>query len=328
MPTDVTSYGSQPVNTSNLFDSSMSSSMDSALSGGGTSSSVLQLIDELEQELEQMFAQVEQNEGSGTPDSSMPSSSASPTPTPAAGPAVSAAAPPGAAAATTPAVSAEAATPPTTQAATAPASSSPAASPSSSSSPTVTASVDGGGPNSLTINNTTNQPMQVAFFKNLAPGEHPSFNGPDATITIPPGGSADVSMPANWQGRAQKWDGSTQDNSNWAELNFEQSTGKTWFDESDIPGRNASIQITSDDGQTAGSTKSVLGNAPSDITNTDSSGQKVIDAPQWFTGTTNQQSVNYLDQQIGNSNAYVLPNDNNAVRVSESHHLTIDFGNA
>jgi hypothetical protein len=312
MSTDVTGYGSQPLNTSSLFSTSPSiDDASSEASGGGTSSSVLQLIDEIEQELEQLFAEVEGNDGASTsPSTSMPSTPASPVPQ-------------ASNLAETPAVSEKAATP----AASTPAASSSAPAPASGSTP-VTASVDGGGPNSLTINNTTSQPMQVAFFKNLAPGENPSFNGPDATVTIPPGGSAQVSMPANWQGRAQKWDGSTQDNANWAELNFEPSTGKTWFDESDIPGRNASIKITSDDGQTAGSSKSVLGDAPSDITNTDSSGQKVIDAPQWFTGTTNQQSVNYLDQQIGNSNAYVLPDDNNAVRVSESHHLTIDFGDA
>ncbi|MCY0387051.1 hypothetical protein OVY01_07350 [Robbsia sp. Bb-Pol-6] len=193
---------------------------------------------------------------------------------------------------------------------------------------TQTASVDGGGPNSLTINNTTDEPMTVAFFRNLSSGTNPSFDGADAQLTIPAGGTAQVSMPADWQGRVQKFDGSTQDKANWGEINFEQSTGKVWFDESDIPGRNASIKMTADDGTTAGTDKSVLGDAPSDVVTTDSAGQKVIDAPQWFTGGTNQNAVNYLDQSIGNSTAYVLPDDNNAVRVSDSHHLTIDMGNA
>lgn len=188
--------------------------------------------------------------------------------------------------------------------------------------------VDGGGPNSITLNNTTDKPMQIAFFKNQAAGTHPNFDGAEQIVTVPPGGSVDVSMPQDWQGRAQKWDGSTQDYANWAEINFEGSTGKIWFDESDIPGRNASIKMSTDDGQVAGTDKSVLGDAPSSIVKKDSAGNDTIAAPQWFTGETNQQSVDFLDNAVGTSTAYVLPDDNNAVRVSNSKHMTIDFGNA
>lgn len=206
----------------------------------------------------------------------------------------------------------------------------PAAAPAApaAESPSGTAAVNGGGPNSLNLRNNTDQPMQVAFFRNLAPGEHPSFNGPEATFTLKPHESLKVAMPEDWQGRVQKWIGSTQDNANWAEINFEKSTKKIWFDESDIPGRNSSIKITAPDGPVAGSDRSLLGQAPADIVTTDSSGQKVIKAPQWFTGETNQASVDFLDRTLGTSNAYVLPDDNNAVRVSEANSLTVDFGEA
>ena len=187
-------------------------------------------------------------------------------------------------------------------------------------------SVDGGGPNSITVQNTTDKPMQVAFFKNLQPGEHPNFTGAEKTFTIPPHSSTDVSMPADWQGRVQKYNGSTQDKSNWAEVNFEQKTGKIWFDESDIPGRNASMTISSDDGQVAGINKSIINNAPANLIKLDQAGEKTIDAPQDFTGKTNQDAVNLLDNQIGTKNAYVLPDDNNAVRVSNSKHLTVALG--
>jgi hypothetical protein len=86
------------------------------------------------------------------------------------------------------------------------------------------------------------------------------------------------------------------------------------------------MQISSG-GQTAGSTKSILGSAPSDIVAPDSSGTDVIDATQSFNNTTNQSAANFYDGAVGNSNAYVIPTDNNAVRVSTSHDLTLTLGN-
>jgi hypothetical protein len=193
---------------------------------------------------------------------------------------------------------------------------------------TLTGSVDGGGPNSVLVRNRSDQPIQVAMFRNLAPGMHPNFEGPNAQFTIPANGELRISVPDDWQGRLQKYSGSTQDPSNWAELNFEGSTGKIWFNESDIPGRNSSMLITAPDGAVAGSTKSVLGDAPPGVVAVDSSGQKVIKPPQWFTGVTDQGAVDYLNQALGNTNAYVLPDDHLAVRVSEADTLTIDIGTA
>lgn len=197
-------------------------------------------------------------------------------------------------------------------------------SPSSSSTP-VTGTVDGGGPNKVTIKNTTDKPMEIAFFKNKAPGE-PNFSTPEMTQEIPAGGEAEDSLPADWAGRAQKYDGSAADPASWDEMNFQSSTGQTWFDESLEQGDNASMQISSG-GQTAGSSQSILGSAPSDIVAPDSSGTDVIDATQSFNGTTNQNAANFYDGAVGNTNAYVVPTDNNAVRVSTSHDLTLTLGN-
>lgn len=154
------------------------------------------------------------------------------------------------------------------------------------------------------------------------------LNGPEATFTIRPHESLQVSMPDDWQGRVQKWSGSTRDPSNWAEINFEGSTDKIWFNESDIPGRNSSIKISAPDGPVAGSDRSVLGGAPPGIVTSDSSGEKVIKSPQWFDGKTNHASVTYLEKALGTQNAYVLPDDNEAVRMSKANSLTIDFGEA
>jgi hypothetical protein len=189
-------------------------------------------------------------------------------------------------------------------------------------------SVDGGGPNKLHLVNKTDKPMTVAFFRNLARGEHPNFDGAEAQFTLQPHQSKDVSMPADWQGRVQKYSGSTQDPSNWAEINFEKSTHKIWYDESDILGRNSSLKISSPDGQVAGADKSILGQAPDSLKKVDSSGQTVLKSPQWFDGKTNQGAVDFLDKALGNTNAYVLPPDDDAVRTTNANSLTVEFGDA
>jgi hypothetical protein len=189
------------------------------------------------------------------------------------------------------------------------------------------ASIGGGGPNTITLENTTNEPMEVAFFKNFGPYE-PNYSDAEGIFTLQPGETLDVSMPDDWQGRVQKWNGSTQNYANWAEINFEAPTDLIWFNESDIPGRNSAIKITSDDGQTAGSLDSIMGLASQNMLVKDSSGKDTIIAPQWFTGETNQASVDFLNQHLGTQNAYVLPDDNEAVRMSRSNRLTIQFGDA
>ena len=190
------------------------------------------------------------------------------------------------------------------------------------------ASVNGGGSKSLELVNSTDKAMPVAFFRNLAPGEHPSFNGPEAQFKLPPHSSLKVSMPDDWQGRVQKWSGNTQDPSNWAEINFEKSTHKIWYDESDILGRNSSMTIEAPDGALGGSAKSLLGKAPNDLKTLDAAGNEVIKPPQWFDGKTNQQAVDFLDRELGTENAYMLPNDHKAVRTSEADSLKITFGAA
>ncbi len=192
--------------------------------------------------------------------------------------------------------------------------------------PSAAGAVDGGGSNSILVRNTTDKPMDVAMFRNLAPGMHPNFEGPNAQFKLDAHSEMKISVPDDWQGRLQKYSGNTQDPSNWAELNFEQKTGKIWFNESDIPGRNSSLEIKAPDGTTAGIKKSVIGKAPSDIVTTDSSGDDVIKSPQWFDGKTNPKSVAYLNQEIGKNNAYVLPPDDQAVRVAQAKSLTINIG--
>jgi hypothetical protein len=184
--------------------------------------------------------------------------------------------------------------------------------------------VDGGGPNLVHLVNDTAQRMDIAFFRNLSTGAN--FGDPDAVFTLKAHKTMDVSVPDDWAGRAQKFSGSTQDPSNWAEMNFEKSTGRIWFDESDILGRNASLTMVTPDGVTGGIAKRVVPGAPADVVTTDSTGAKVIKPAQWFDGTTNQAVVDYLDATLGPTNVYVLPDDNGAVRTSITTRITLTFG--
>ncbi len=189
------------------------------------------------------------------------------------------------------------------------------------------AAIDGGGPNTINLINTTDKPMEVAFFRNFAPYE-PNHIYADGIFTLQPGEKLDVSMPDEWQGRVQKWNGTTQNFANWAEINFESATDLIWFNESDIPGRNSAMRITSGDGQVGGSLESILDKAPKDLLVQDSSGEWVLRAPEWFTGDFSQGSVDFLNEHLGTQNAYVLPPDHDAVRRSQSDTLSIEFGKA
>jgi hypothetical protein len=203
--------------------------------------------------------------------------------------------------------------------------------------PSGTASVDGGGPNETVLKNSTGKPMKVAFFKNLGPGLQPNLGGkPDAEFEIPAGQSLKVSMPESWQGRVQKWSGKTSDPASWAEINYEPKStngdkNKIWFNVSLIQGYNSAMTITpTHGGASAGSNKSIIGNAPQGITAMDASGNPVILQSQPYTqgGSTNAGVTDYLYSQYGNSASYVLPDDHGAVRTSEDNSLTIDFGPA
>lgn len=205
----------------------------------------------------------------------------------------------------------------------------PSGSPSASPSASGAIAVDGGGPKQLVLKNNNSSAIQVGLFENTGPGMNPDIDNPNNVYTIQPGQQVTLSMPDSWQGRAQKLTGNGSDPATWAELNFEDKNGvnKTWYDESLIRGYNGALTIspTNGDGGTAGSSTPILSGAPSSTLTKDSNGNTVINATEPYSGGVNQDVVDYEDQSVGNTNAYVRNFDNGAVRTSDDNSLTVNF---
>jgi hypothetical protein len=178
--------------------------------------------------------------------------------------------------------------------------------------------------------------MTVALFENFKEGMHPNIDNPNNRYTLQPGETIKLSMPASWQGRAQKLSGNASDPATWAEINFEpgknDGKGKIWYDSSLIRGYNSAVTMkpthSKDESQTAGSSKSILAGAPADAVTTDSGGNKVIKDTEGYNGNTNSAAENYYKKTIGTDHAYVRNWDHNAVRTSEDNSLTVTFGAA
>ena len=225
--------------------------------------------------------------------------------------------------------------------------------PTSGSHPTKTAVLDGGGSYTHHLVNNSKEPMDIAYFKNLGEGPRPGFDGSSLTVHLEPGQSADVSIPDNWQGRAQKFSGKMDDPATWAEFNNEpadaskgRTEAKTWFDVSKITGANASLTMKTGDGVTAGAdgTGSLveaakkLPNAANILTK-DKAGNDVIRPAQGFDGKTNKDVVDFLtkyepqkSQDVGGTangkyDNYILPNNDSATRTTnKSKEMTLTFG--
>lgn len=209
--------------------------------------------------------------------------------------------------------------------------------------------LDGGGSYTHHLVNDTGKDMDVAYFKNNGPGPHPGFSGESLKVHLKAGETADVSIPDNWQGRAQKYGGKMDDPATWAEFNNEpadaskgRQEAKTWFDVSKIPGSNANLTMTTGDGVTAGSDQSMLEAARRDpraanLLTKDAAGNDVFKPAQGFDGKTNKDVVDFFTQYepekaqavTGNAGGkfhnYILPNNDSATRVSQSKEMTLTF---
>jgi hypothetical protein len=178
-----------------------------------------------------------------------------------------------------------------------------------------TIAVNGGGPNSIVLENTTNKPMQLEFRRNNEPASAHTL------VTLAPGQSVTASLPNDWAGNIRKLDG-TNDYANLAEITFN-GKGQLFFDESDETGRNASILMRTPGGQTAGSSKSILGDAPPGSFTYDAEGNKVL-----LPSKTNPEAFDWLTRQLGNTTVYIHSEDHGALRSDMTNTLTISFGAA
>jgi len=199
-----------------------------------------------------------------------------------------------------------------------------------------TDSVNGGGPNELVIKNTDSKPMTIALFENTGPGMNPNIDDPNHKYTVQPGQTLKLSMPASWQGRAQKLSGKANDPASWAEINYEPgqngAPAKIWYDLSLIRGYNSAVTMrptdSTDNSEVAGTEKSIIDGAPPDAITTDAGGNKVIKDTEGYDGSVQQAAVDYFNSAVGNTIAYVRHDDDKAVRTTQSNSLTVTFGSA
>lgn len=200
-----------------------------------------------------------------------------------------------------------------------------------------TESVNGGGPNELVLKNTDpKNEMTIALFENTGPGMNPNIDDPNHKYILKPGETIKLSMPASWQGRAQKLSGNANDPASWAEINYEPGkdggSRKIWYDLSLIRGYNSAVTMkptnSNNGGDVAGTEKSIIDGAPADAVTTDAGGNKVIKDTEDYDGSIHQAAVDYFNAAVGNTIAYVRFNDDKAVRTTQDNSLTVTFGAA
>ena len=211
--------------------------------------------------------------------------------------------------------------------------------------------VDGGGKNTITVKNTSDKEQNYALFTNPGPGQVASFGKPNGFVTLKPGESANFKVPDQHSGYIQQMNNYTEadykagkapDANNFkasrAEYTFNKD-GTLYFNDSNIDGYNSALKMNSN-GQTAGSGESILSKVEQSNPGLISQvgGQKVVEGPQFFTDKTNIEARDALDKYLnhndnpgdlnGNTTTYVLPNDDKAVRGTQSNALELEFGNA
>ncbi|MEN3167109.1 hypothetical protein [Gluconobacter sp. OJB] len=215
----------------------------------------------------------------------------------------------------------------------------PAAAPASSdaSSPAAatsgTSSVNAGdGPNTTTITNTSNHDEKIGQFLNGG-----STTQPTAEIDLKPGQTGTLKYQNGQGGYDAEADSSGNFQSTASRLEFyADAKGVNNDDVSYIDGRNASIKVSDGNGKTAGDSKSIASDAPSNAVTKDAGGRATVTG--WYDGSTQDMKDGgaYMESNLGTGNAYLHPDDDRNATSSNpmtmaqdaSQHYTADFGNA
>lgn len=204
----------------------------------------------------------------------------------------------------------------------------------SASAPTAAAPAGGDGPTAGTgprmfnVTNTQDKPINI--------GQFDKDNKLVAQMTLQPGQTGHMKFENDTTGLLKQADSDGNYQPNASRLEFYNG----FINTSDIDGRNASIAATDHNGFNIGDSKSIAGNAPSDITTQDSAGNKTIAG--FYDGSTDtmNKGANYMIDQLsqGGQSAtgqtYFHPNDdtlgqgNNPMRHTDAMSVDVTFGKA
>ena len=148
------------------------------------------------------------------------------------------------------------------------------------------------------------------------------------SVTVQPGKHALMALPQGWSGRVQLMSGSgnAADPASWSELTFQGWKSLTWFDCSVIRGLNAALSMRASDGSSqAAIPAGTLEKAPHSIKMQDSGGRWVIKDTETYTGSVNQDAIDWLQQDLPPGAAYIRNWDNAATHATRDQHLVLEF---
>jgi len=225
--------------------------------------------------------------------------------------------------------------PPAAPAATgAPAVSSPAGSapPASNTGSASSGSDSDSGPGAHIFNKGSGTQTFV-FYENDANGAGQSSN-PGQSITLTAGSDKFVSLPTSWKGHVQRGqsDPTVISPASWAEFQVQASDGNAWGDISLQKGCDGAVKIISatDPSQAFGFEIDIITGAPEGAKVQTSDGQPALGYTTggWM-GTTleepNQAAIDWEQDQVGQSNVYILGGTGTDVIKSSNNVVHVEF---
>ena len=177
------------------------------------------------------------------------------------------------------------------------------------------------------VSNKASTPQTLVFYQNDANGYGQS-SSPGQTIKLGPNENQFVSLPVTWKGHIQR---GTELPATWVEFQVasDNAGGASWGNISLEQGCDGGATIQGD-GAAFGFSKDIVSGAPAAAVRNKPNGQKALDTTMGgWVGTVlaqpNQATINYENQQVGQSQAYIVGGTGTQVANSASQSLTVNF---
>ena len=202
----------------------------------------------------------------------------------------------------------------------------------SSTAPATTGSDSDSGPGAHIFNKGSNSQTFI-FYENDGNGAGQSSN-PGQSITLAAGSDKFVSLPTSWKGHVQRGQSNPTviSPATWAEFQVQAGDGSAWGDISLQKGCDGPAKIISatDASQAFGFTNDIISGAPAAAKVQTSDGAPALGFTTggWM-GTTleqpNQAAIAWEQQQVGQSQVYILGGTGTQVAKSSNNVLHVEF---
>ncbi|RYF52414.1 MAG: hypothetical protein EOO38_00315 [Cytophagaceae bacterium] len=180
-----------------------------------------------------------------------------------------------------------------------------------------------------------NAEMTFSFFANAGPYQ-PNLSEAYKSVTLKPGASETVQLPAGWSGRVQKMTGAIDSDATWAEFTFGGWQDLTWFDDSYIRGYNGPVEmyLSETPELRAGNKEDMLKIYPTSEQKNQPRGS-AIPATEGYDGTIRFDIIDFwrahnkvypaTAKQAERLEAYIVNNDDKATMTGKDKHLVIEW---